>query len=132
MGISVLSAAITTFLSSFILFFSYILFFFKFGLFIAFTIFFSALWAFGFFMALADIVGPKYRYDYFKGIVSLVTGHGWNARVEGKEGADSGPDAKATELSTFSVNGNGNVGEDDKQAEGNITNISPIASIATV
>lgn len=57
MGISVISACVTTFLAGFVLFFTYILFFFKFGVFIALTILFSSLWAFGFFMALASAAG---------------------------------------------------------------------------
>eukprot|EP00055_Hartaetosiga_balthica_P007536 m.26034 g.26034 ORF g.26034 m.26034 type:complete len:1057 (-) comp5820_c2_seq1:163-3333(-) len=73
MGISVLSAGITTFLSSFILFFSYIIFFFKFGLFIAFTIFFSCLWAFGFFMALVAVMGPKKKNNHFLVLWRLIT-----------------------------------------------------------
>lgn len=73
MGISVLSASVTTFLAGFVLFFGYIVFFVKFGIFIALTIFFSALWAFGFFMSLAAIAGYKEPHNDFVRFWKLVT-----------------------------------------------------------
>ncbi|EGD75300.1 hypothetical protein PTSG_06952 [Salpingoeca rosetta] len=73
MGISVLSASITTFLAGFVLFFGYITFFFKFGVFIALTIFFAAIWAFGFFMSLAAIAGNKEYVDDFVRLWRVLT-----------------------------------------------------------
>eukprot|EP00045_Choanoeca_perplexa_P015087 m.182444 g.182444 ORF g.182444 m.182444 type:complete len:121 (-) comp16885_c0_seq13:344-706(-) len=63
MGISVLSASVTTMLSALVLVFTYIIFFLKFGTFILLTILMSTLWAFGFFMALLSIVGNTTRHD---------------------------------------------------------------------
>ncbi|KAJ3439580.1 sterol-sensing domain [Anaeramoeba flamelloides] len=58
LGISVTSAAITTLMSSFVLFFTYIIFFKHFGIFIWMTILSSVLWSFIFFFTLLVFVGP--------------------------------------------------------------------------
>lgn len=70
-GISVFSASITTFLACIPLFFCYVLFFKKFGIFIAMTIFWSTIYAFGFFCALLAVYGPTsgrndFKYAYYK------------------------------------------------------------------
>jgi predicted RND superfamily exporter protein len=57
-GISVFAASITTFLSAVALFACTVLFFFKFGVFIALTIVISMVYAFLLFSALVAVVGP--------------------------------------------------------------------------
>jgi predicted RND superfamily exporter protein len=57
-GISVFAASITTFLSAVALFACTVLFFFKFGVFIALTIIISMVYAFLLFTALVALVGP--------------------------------------------------------------------------
>lgn len=57
MGSSVLSAAVTTMLSASVLLATYIIFFYKFGLFVLLTVLYSSLWAFCFFMALCAVTG---------------------------------------------------------------------------
>eukprot|EP00040_Diaphanoeca_grandis_P036595 m.233765 g.233765 ORF g.233765 m.233765 type:complete len:1065 (-) comp33647_c0_seq2:2081-5275(-) len=57
-GISILSSSITTLLACMPLFFAYIIFFKRFGIFIALTIFWSTLFAFTFFAAILVICGP--------------------------------------------------------------------------
>ncbi|KAJ3436711.1 sterol-sensing domain [Anaeramoeba flamelloides] len=58
LGISVVSAAITTLSASFVMFFTYIIFFKKFGIFIWMTIFSSVCWSFIFFFCLLVLLGP--------------------------------------------------------------------------
>jgi len=70
-GISVFSASIITFLACIPLFFCYVLFFKKFGIFIAMTIFWSTIYAFGVFCALLAFYGPvhgrnDFKYAYYK------------------------------------------------------------------
>ncbi|KAJ3452766.1 sterol-sensing domain [Anaeramoeba flamelloides] len=57
LGISVVSAAVTTLFASFIMFFTYIIFFQRFGIFIWMTILSSVLWSFVFFFVLLAIKG---------------------------------------------------------------------------
>eukprot|EP01130_Rhizamoeba_saxonica_P010978 TRINITY_DN4537_c0_g2_i1.p1 TRINITY_DN4537_c0_g2~~TRINITY_DN4537_c0_g2_i1.p1 ORF type:complete len:697 (-),score=106.86 TRINITY_DN4537_c0_g2_i1:28-2076(-) len=63
LGISVLSASITTTLSSIMLFFTTLIFFVQFGQFIVMAIVSSTIWAFGFFMALLFTIGPETPYS---------------------------------------------------------------------
>lgn len=65
-GISVLSASVTTFLSSFVLFFTYILFFVRFGQFIALTVLIASVFAFTLFLALLAISGRVAHVDDIK------------------------------------------------------------------
>lgn len=65
-GISVFSASITTLLACIPLFFCYVLFFKKFGIFIAMTIFWSTIYAFGVFCALLAFYGPVHGRNDFK------------------------------------------------------------------
>eukprot|EP00039_Didymoeca_costata_P008447 m.112212 g.112212 ORF g.112212 m.112212 type:complete len:1026 (+) comp14086_c0_seq4:217-3294(+) len=73
-GISVLSASITTFLSCCALFLTTILFFVKFGYFIALTILFSTLYAFGLFSALIVFVARVDNRNDFYDLYCLLTG----------------------------------------------------------
>eukprot|EP00039_Didymoeca_costata_P009116 m.120592 g.120592 ORF g.120592 m.120592 type:complete len:1010 (-) comp14368_c0_seq2:153-3182(-) len=73
-GISVLSASITTFLSCCALFFTIILFFVKFGIFIALTILFSTLYAFGMFTALLVWTARVDNRNDFYDLYCLMTG----------------------------------------------------------
>ncbi|KAJ3449434.1 sterol-sensing domain [Anaeramoeba flamelloides] len=58
LGISVVSAAITTLSSAFVLFFTIVLFFSRFGVYIWMTIASSVLWSFVFFFAILAVIGP--------------------------------------------------------------------------
>ncbi|KAJ3427655.1 sterol-sensing domain [Anaeramoeba flamelloides] len=58
LGISVVSAAITTLMSAFVMFFTYVIFFKHFGIFIWMTILSSVFWSFIFFFTLLVFIGP--------------------------------------------------------------------------
>eukprot|EP00730_Choanoeca_flexa_P014445 TRINITY_DN6321_c0_g1_i3.p1 TRINITY_DN6321_c0_g1~~TRINITY_DN6321_c0_g1_i3.p1 ORF type:complete len:1019 (+),score=305.40 TRINITY_DN6321_c0_g1_i3:108-3164(+) len=97
MGISVLSASITSMLSALVLVFTYIIFFQKFGTFILLTILMSTLWAFGFFMAMLSIMGNQTHHNDWRWI--------WN-KITGKDTADENnphQPGETVQQTTFSV-----------------------------
>jgi predicted RND superfamily exporter protein len=73
-GISVFAASITTFLSAVALFACTVLFFFKFGVFIALTIVISMVYAFLLFSALVAVAGPLSNEPDWRRMYRCVSG----------------------------------------------------------
>jgi len=84
-GISVFAASVTTFLSAIALFTCNVMFFVKFGIFIAFTILLSMIYSFGLFTVLVSIVGPVDNDNDIKKLQKYFNGERGVSAVENDE-----------------------------------------------
>lgn len=72
-GISVMAAAVTTFLSAIPLLLTIIIFFFRFGIFILLTVMWSSIYAFGLFLTLLVVFGSTQNRDDFYWLYLAIT-----------------------------------------------------------